>query len=267
MPQWLEPLPVVLLVDVLRYAIPVSLAFTIFWVWKWDALEHRRIQKRRPSRNAFHREILYSLSTILIFTAIGVATQDLHRAGALRLYDDVSTYGWAYWVASIGAAILIHDAYFYWTHRAMHHPKLFARFHRVHHLSTSPSPWASYSFAPLEAVVEGMVVPLTLLVMPMHQLAVFVFLVYMIAINVLSHLGIELFPRSFTRSRWTRWLVTSTHHNLHHRDFHGNYGLYFTWWDRLLGTQHAQYHETFAALTGAPANTGTPRDSYQTPVV
>ena len=24
---------------------------------------------------------------------------------------------------------------------------------------------------------------------------------------------------------------------------HHNYGLYFTWWDRLMGTEHPAYHE------------------------
>jgi Delta7-sterol 5-desaturase len=147
--------------------------------------------------------------------------------------------------------ILIHDTYFYWTHRAMHHPRLFRAFHRVHHLSTTPSPWAAYAFSPLEAIVEAMVIFVVLLVVPMQRGALFAFLAYMIVMNAIGHLGIELYPRWFARSRWTRWLTTSTHHNLHHRDFRGNYGLYFTWWDRLLGTQHPDYHATFERVTAA----------------
>jgi len=121
--------------------------------------------------------------------------------------------------------------------------------HRVHHLSTSPSPWAAYAFAPLEALVTALVVPILLVVVPMHESAIFVFLVYMIAMNVIGHLGIELYPRGFARSPWTRWYSTSTHHNLHHRDFRGNYGLYFTWWDRVMGTQHPDYLATYESLT------------------
>jgi len=66
----LAPWPTIVAIDALRYAIPTSTAFFVFWMWKWDAFEHRRIQKRRPSRKAFRREILYSLSTIAIFTAL-----------------------------------------------------------------------------------------------------------------------------------------------------------------------------------------------------
>ena len=244
-----ERWPLIFAIDALRYAIPASFAFLVFWTWKWEAFAHRRIQPRRPSTKAFRREIRYSISTAMIFATVGLATFHLVRAGVLRTYDHVADLGWPYWAASIVLAIVFHDAYFYWTHRAMHHPRLFKRVHRVHHLSTSPSPWAAYAFAPLEALVNALVVPLILLVLPMHESAIFVFLIYMIVMNVIGHLGIELYPRWFVRSRWTRWYSTSTHHNLHHRDFEGNYGLYFTWWDRLMGTQHPGYVQTFEAVT------------------
>jgi sterol desaturase/sphingolipid hydroxylase (fatty acid hydroxylase superfamily) len=55
----------------------------------------------------------------------------------------------------------------------------------------------------------------------------------------------ELFPRGFTRSRFLGWHTTATHHALHHKDFTSNFGLYFTFWDRLLGTTHPRYDETF----------------------
>ena len=57
--------------------------------------------------------------------------------------------------ASIGIAIVVHDTWFYWTHRLMHHRRLFKLFHRVHHESTNPTPWAAYCFAPLEAMAQA----------------------------------------------------------------------------------------------------------------
>lgn len=239
----------ILAVDGLRYAIPASLAFGIFWVWKWDVLAHRRIQPRRPSRRALTREIRYSILTTFIFAGVGYAVFLMNSRGLVEVYTDVDRYGWPYWFASIAIAIVLHDTYFYWTHRAMHHPWLFRRFHRVHHLSTSPSPFAAYSFAPAEAVVEAAVVPVVLLVIPLHPLAMFAWLVYMIVENVIGHLGIELYPPWFARSRLFGLFTTSTHHNLHHRDFAGNYGLYFTWWDRLMKTEHRDYHATFERVT------------------
>jgi sterol desaturase/sphingolipid hydroxylase (fatty acid hydroxylase superfamily) len=243
--------PAFFAVDLLRYLIVASIAFGVFWVWKWDALAHRRIQKRRPSNKALRREVMYSLSTAVVFATVGLATFHLVQAGVAHMYVSVDDYGWPWWFASIAIAIVIHDAYFYWTHRAMHHPWLFKRVHRVHHLSTSPSPWAAYAFGPAEALISALVFPLILLVMPMHQLAAFAFLIYMIVMNVIGHLGIELYPRWWAASRWTGWYTTSTHHNLHHRDFAGNYGLYFTVWDKLMRTERPEYQRTFAALASA----------------
>src|SRR5215469_6146336 len=33
--------------------------------------------------------------------------------------------------------------------------------------------------------------------------------------------------------------------DLHHQSFRSNFGLYFTWWDKLMGTEHPEYGKTF----------------------
>lgn len=43
-----------------------------------------------------------------------------------------------------------------------------------------------------------------------------------------------------------------THHDMHHASGNSNFGLYFTWWDRMMGTEHPQY---LAKATGNPAAT------------
>ncbi len=37
---------------------------------------------------------------------------------------------------------------------------------------------------------------------------------------------------------------------------HGNYGLYFTWLDRLMSTQHPDYVATFEATASRPVADG-----------
>jgi Delta7-sterol 5-desaturase len=32
------------------------------------------------------------------------------------------------------------------------------------------------------------------------------------------------------------WLITATHHGMHHRRMQTNFGLHFRIWDRLMGT-------------------------------
>ncbi|PKA16131.1 sterol desaturase family protein, partial [Leptospira haakeii] len=47
-----------------------------------------------------------------------------------------------------------------------------------------------------------------------------------------------------------KWINTSTHHNLHHQKFHGNYSLYFNFWDKVMGTNFKDYSEVFENSVG-----------------
>jgi sterol desaturase/sphingolipid hydroxylase (fatty acid hydroxylase superfamily) len=145
--------------------------------------------------------------------------------------------------------IVAHDAYFYWTHRAMHHPRLFRFFHHTHHRSHTPTPWAAYAFAWPEAVVQAVFLPLFLLVVPAHAVVILAFVTHMIVRNVMGHAGVELHLRGWTGSRWLNWMSTTTHHDLHHATSRWNYGLYFTCWDRAMGTEHPDYVRAFDRAT------------------
>jgi ferredoxin len=111
----------------------------------------------------------------------------------------------------------------------------------VHHESTDPSPLTSFAFHPSEAIVEGFVGFVLPFVMPMHFSVIVAFQVFDMLNNVLAHLGYELYPQGWTRWPVLKFKTASTHHNMHHERFDGNYGLYFTWWDKWMGTEFADY--------------------------
>ena len=47
-----------------------------------------------------------------------------------------------------------------------------------------------------------------------------------------------------------KWVLnTPTNHIMHHETLRGNYGLYFNVWDRLMGTNHANYEARFEEVT------------------
>jgi sterol desaturase/sphingolipid hydroxylase (fatty acid hydroxylase superfamily) len=169
----------------------------------------------------------------------------MDQAGYTKLYHDFSEYGWGYFIFSTVAFIFIHDAYFYFTHRLMHHPKLFKHVHKVHHMSNNPTPWAAFSFHPLEALVEFGIIPIMVFLIPLYPAAILIFAVYMVTLNVLGHLGFEIFPKGFTQHKLLGLHNTSTHHNMHHKYVNCNYGLFFNIWDRLMRTNNAKYNSTF----------------------
>ncbi len=240
---------VILAVIVLRYFILASLAFVIFYVFKNRRFLIQKIQAGFPSRKDYIREISYSLITAVIFASIGFIVFATPLSAYTQAYWNLEEYGTAYFLASIFMMIVVHDTYFYWTHRWMHGKSVFRIVHRVHHLSTNPSPWAAMAFHPLEAIIEAGVIVLIAFLFPVHPLAIGIFLLFMMVYNVYGHLGYELYPKGFSKSLIGKWINTSVNHNVHHQSVHGNYGLYFLWWDRWMGTLHPEYDEAFARAT------------------
>ena len=157
---------------------------------------------------------------------------------------------WLEVVAWVAMLLVLHDAWFYWTHRLLHRPAWFKRWHRTHHKTVTPTPFAAYAFDWREALVQ-VAMPLAIgFVLPIPFLAFFAFLGIMIARNVLGHCGTELHPRGFADHWFWGNFTTTTHHDLHHSGgFGSNYGLYFTWWDRICGTEHPRYREIFREIT------------------
>jgi sterol desaturase/sphingolipid hydroxylase (fatty acid hydroxylase superfamily) len=231
----------VLAMDLLRYLLAAGAVWLLVHQLLRRRLAGRRILDAAPRAGQVGQEITYSLVTVLIFAANGLMVWLLGGAGWLRLYDDVARHGWAWWWTSLVLIIVAHDAYFYWTHRGLHHPRWFAAVHGRHHASRQPTPWAAYSFHPVEALVQAAFVPLFLLIVPVHGGVLALFLAHMVLRDAVGHSSHELLPWCATRRGWLRWVTPVSHHHFHHARNRGNYGLYFTWWDRWCGTQDDAY--------------------------
>jgi sterol desaturase/sphingolipid hydroxylase (fatty acid hydroxylase superfamily) len=225
-----------------RYFAVAGISFLFFYVLLKRIVENKKIQNRFPRFTDYFREIGYSTLTIFIFGVVPVVfIYNENISKYTTLYKQIDEYGWFYFWSVFPIMLLMHDTYFYWMHRIMHHKKLFNLFHLVHHQSTNPSPWAAYSFHPLEAIIEAGILVVFLFTLPIHRLHFFIFFMFMILYNVYGHLGWELYPKNFNKSRIGKWINTSICHNQHHQFFKGNYGLYFLFWDRWMGTLREDY--------------------------
>src|SRR5437868_1096351 len=234
-----------------RYFVIAGLFFLLYYIVFHRRIFYKKIQKKIPAYSDYFREIGYSIVTIGIFAFVPLII--LHYPAIAKhttFYTNISKYGWLYFFLAYPLMFFIHDTYFYWTHRLMHNRKLFKLFHLVHHKSINPSPWTAYSFHPLEAIVEAGVFVVFLFTIPIHPLHLFLFFLFMILYNVYGHLGYEIYPVGFNKSKIGKWINTSVNHNLHHQYFKGNYGLYFTIWDRLMGTLRKDYDTKFEEITG-----------------
>ncbi|WP_291864755.1 sterol desaturase family protein [Bradyrhizobium sp.] len=242
--------PGILQHDLLRYVIGAGGTFLVINVLLGRYVAGRKIRSQWPAPEQMAREILASLRTVLIFSLAGLSIAFAAQLDWLNLYMDPAARGWPYFALNVAVLIVAHDAWFYWTHRVMHQPRLYRWFHRLHHRSNNPSPWTSYSFDASEAVVNAIYLPLALMLMPTSILAAFVFTAHMMLRNAVGHCGYEVFPAGKDCRPLFDWLTTVTHHDLHHARAGTNFGLYFTFWDRLMGTEDPSYYAAFARASG-----------------
>jgi Delta7-sterol 5-desaturase len=241
-----------LIVDLVRYAVFAIGVWLVLWVVLARPLAGRKIRAERPPARQLALEFLVSVRSIAIFSTIGLSMFILERAGLLPGPALASSWGAPWFWTSLVLMVIAHDAYFYWAHRLMHHPRLFRRFHRRHHKSHNPSPFSAYSFDLGEAAVMASFVPLWMLLVPTPWAATGLYMLHQIVRNTLGHSGYELMPARADGRPMFGWLTTTVHHDLHHAQAGWNYGLYFTWWDRWMGTEHPDYHARYAQAVRRP---------------
>lgn len=239
--MWLKIFSLFLLFQIGRYLFFAGGAYLFFWNWCIAFSLERKIQPAAFRRQDILREIKYSFITLIIFSAILAFPFHEEIRPLTKIYGGVGEYGVTWLALSLLLLIVFHDTYFYWMHRLMHQPKIFKLVHRVHHESRNPTPFAAFAFHPLEALIEfAWIVPLFFLV-PLNQYIILAFSILALLMNVIGHLGLELYPESWKMHAFLKYLNRSTFHNDHHRFFKGNYSLYFTWWDKLMNTLNEKH--------------------------
>jgi sterol desaturase/sphingolipid hydroxylase (fatty acid hydroxylase superfamily) len=210
------------------------LATSGFFAWLTGRVRPGRYAGLAPQ---IRREIGWSLASAAIYGApAGLVAWGWQEHGWTRIYTDWHAFPPWWLPASVLTYLVLHDAWFYWTHRWMHRPLAFRIAHAVHHASRPPTAWAAMSFHPIEAVTGAVVIPALVFVIPIHAAALATVLAVMTLMGITNHMGWEIFPRRFVHSRPGRWLITASHHQRHHEHYPCNYGLYFRFWDQLCGT-------------------------------
>jgi Delta7-sterol 5-desaturase len=233
-----------------KYFLTAGPAFLIYYILLRKRITYKKIQQSFPKKKDYGREIFFSTLSIIIFSIpplIMLYSEKIRPH--TTFYKNISNHGLLYAILAFPLMLLMHDTYFYWVHRLMHYPKLFRLFHLIHHRSNNPSPWAAYAFHPLEAVLESLIFVIFLFTIPVHSIHLMLFFIFSLAYNVYGHLGFEIYPKGFSNHWFGKWINTSVSHNIHHQYFRGNYGLYFTIWDRLMGTMNKNYNKQFEEIT------------------
>jgi len=153
----------------------------------------------------------------------------------------------AWWTIALEYALyfILFDTWFYWLHRWMHKEPFYSWVHKLHHKSTAPNLLTTFSVNPLESLVNGGFVPIFVTLFTVHDATMALIVPTSVLMGLYVHSGYEFMPRWWNRSWATKWFITATFHDQHHRYFTGNFGGYTTIWDRLCGTMRPKFEADF----------------------
>lgn len=120
----------------------------------------RPLDPRPLGPGQWRREFLQSGLSVLIFGLGMVFPWGLVQLGWARLDDAAGP--WRI-VAEILVLVIWNDVHFWINHRLLH-TRLLRRFHLPHHRSVVTTPFSTYSFHPIEALMLGNVILLPMVV-------------------------------------------------------------------------------------------------------
>jgi len=227
----------------LRYFSTAGFFYAYYSRVKKNPSTQKILSQRPPKKEQVKKEIYWSIISSAIFAFFGALTYWLWLNNYTAIYVNPAEFGYWYLPLSLLIVLLVHETYYYWLHRAMHYPKIYKIVHKVHHQSLSTTPWTAFSFHPWESVLEALIVPVILLIIPINIYVLLFYLIFMTFSSVVNHLDIEIYPVWFRKSTFGKLWIDATHHHYHHKEFNTNYGLYFTFWDKLMGTESRKMEE------------------------
>lgn len=132
--------------------------------------------------------------------------------------------------------IFLHDSYFYWSHRLLHHRFFYKRFHLHHHLHTNPTTWSAFEMHPIELLIEILFFPLVFFFFKFNNNGVSLFIILMIGFNFLGHMQKARKISFYKNWPLLKYIQIPENHFRHHQYSGVNFGAYFTIWDQICGT-------------------------------
>src|SRR5688572_12890398 len=76
-----------------RYIIIPGLSYVIFYILGANVFKKYKIQTAQPAKKQLKREFKYSISTILVFTIIGIIVVALYKSNRTTLYTSIEDFG------------------------------------------------------------------------------------------------------------------------------------------------------------------------------
>lgn len=163
-------------------------------------------------------------------------------------YDTMPT--WYSMIPRMIFCLVCEDAWHYWAHRLLHHPKLYGPIHKLHHTYNIPFGLAAEYAHPIETMTLGVGFFIPLPFVCDHLFVFWCWLAVRMMQTIDVHSGFY-FP--YLNPLYLLPFYGGVRfHDFHHSYFNANFASTFTYWDWLCGTD-GPYWEREAAREAAEA--------------
>jgi sterol desaturase/sphingolipid hydroxylase (fatty acid hydroxylase superfamily) len=204
----------------------------------------RKIQPNGFRWTTFRNEILFGVINVAVSAAVLSYITTTWTANGVITFDRTPTSWWVIGLEYL-AYFFLFDTWFYWLHRLMHVGPIYTWVHKLHHRSTAPNPLTTLSVSPLESLINGGFLPLFTAALTVHDSTMLLIGPTNIIMGFYVHSGYEFLPRWWHKTWVTKWFISATFHDQHHKYFRWNFGGYTTIWDLLCGTVRPKFMEDF----------------------
>ncbi|XP_022189363.1 lathosterol oxidase isoform X2 [Nilaparvata lugens] len=164
-----------------------------------------------------------TFSAILVFYLL--------NDGWSLMYFNFNDYPVMWWFMQWPVTFFVQDYMVYLSHRLLHTPYMYKRYHKLHHRYKAPCPWTVTALHPVEVLLFQIVMILPIFMFPIHWVTYLSIVLYAYYCSIVDHSGVDM-----KAPWWQPWRADTIHHDNHHQYFHVNFGFNCYYWDMLHGT-------------------------------
>lgn len=201
-----------------------GLSYLIFFVWGKKRFHPTYVADPEANRGAIKWGVLGTIGNVVLMMPFHWLIANGHS----QIYWDVDDFGWPWLVVSFAIYIAFTETCIYWVHRWLHTRVGYEYLHKYHHEWRVTTSWVSMAFHPLDSFMQALPHHLIGFLLPINGWMYLTMVSFVSLWSVIIHDRVSIV-------RWN-WINYTGHHTLHHWFYHCNYGQFFTFWDRLMGT-------------------------------
>lgn len=221
----------------LLFTILCPLSYYFFFILKKDV--YHPPDSPQPFPGQLEMEIKMSYKAFPFLSLLTAPFFVLELRGYSKLFWSFTAenpFTWTQMLITTFLFLVFTDSGIYWVHRFEHtFPWIYKYIHKPHHKWINPTPFAAFAFHPLDGWAQSVPYHAIVFLYP-FQIGVYLALFVFVQVWTVSiHDGVDWCGEKDGSFR-SYYVNGSLHHTIHHAKFKYNYGQYFTFWDRVMGS-------------------------------